>query len=218
MKRAICAALAALLLTAAGFALAEPEFDFSSMSLEELYAARDAIDAQISRLAQAGGARVYEGGTYRVGQDIPEGDYLLQEYDDAVFAGVVVRAGEAADADLINYSVINRQVMIHLTSGTCVTISEARALSLEAVTVAGLENGTVAEGSYLVGLQIPAGSYTAKMMDKAPLSSYSVYDGILGTNAQLIKFEILHGDAALELSEGDYVELSGCELTPNVAP
>ena len=60
---------------------------------------------------------------------------------------------------------------------------------------------------------LPAGRYAARPAEKAPLSSYSVYSGILGTGAQLLKFEVLHETVALELQEGEYVELSGCTLT-----
>ena len=52
-------------------------------------------------------------------------------------------------------------------------------------------------------------------MEKAPLASYSIYGGILGTGAQLLKFEVLHDAVTLDLTDGDYIVLSGCELTLN---
>ena len=75
------------------------------------------------------------------------------------------------------------------------------------------EDGAVGEGAYLVGKQLPAGDYLVSAMDKAPLSSYSVYSGILGSGKEeLIKFEVLHGEAELTLAAGDYVELSGATM------
>lgn len=69
------------------------------------------------------------------------------------------------------------------------------------------------EGAYLVGMQIPAGKYVVSTLEKAPLSSYSVYDGIMGTEASLVKFEVLHEDVSIDLADGQYIELSGCMMT-----
>ena len=63
-----------------------------------------------------------------------------------------------------------------------------------------------------MGSQLPAGRYTAAVTERAPLSSYSVYDGILGTDGRLVKFEVLHENTVLELRDGEYIELSGCTL------
>ena len=66
-------------------------------------------------------------------------------------------------------------------------------------------DGLVCEGAYLVGKQLPAGDYRVVMADKAPLSSYSVYSGIVGSGKEeLIKFEVLHGETELTLEAGDY--------------
>ena len=76
------------------------------------------------------------------------------------------------------------------------------------------EDGVVAEGAYLVGRQLPAGDYLVSAMDKAPLSSYSVYSGIVGSGKEeLIKFEVLHGQSEVTLATGDYIELSGATMT-----
>ena len=77
-----------------------------------------------------------------------------------------------------------------------------------------LEEGVYPEGAYLVGLDVPAGDYTVAPVDKAPLSSYSVYSGILGTDARTLKFEVLRTEAACALHDGEYIELSGCTLRP----
>ena len=74
--------------------------------------------------------------------------------------------------------------------------------------------GPWGEGGYLVGVQLPAGDYVAQPQDLAPLSSYSVYTGILGTDAQLTQFQLLHEATPLTLKDGDYVELSGCSIIP----
>ena len=210
MKRILCACLAALLLWAAAAAMAA-EYDFSGLTLEQLYDVRGQVDKAIEAQESAGEANFYDDGSYLVGTDLPEGDYVLIEQEDALFASVVVRAGGSADDALILHKLISGQADIHLKKDTWVTLSEVRARPLEASEAA--DCSAVGEGAYLVGVQLPAGRYTAVAQDRAPLSSYSIYSGILGTDAQLTKFEVLHGEVELTLADGDYIELSGCTIT-----
>ena len=217
MKRHTCAArtLAALLaalvlLAAAPFATAAPALDLNVLSLEELYGLRQQIDAQIAALESATGAVLYESGGYRVGTDIPAGDYALYENSDAVFASAVVRAGDSEEPELVTYHLINGQAVIRLVPDTWLTLSEATAVPISQAEA--VSDGFAGEGGYLVGVTLPAGTYTAVPLEKAPLSSYSVYSGILGSSAQLLKFEVLHEATPITLAEGEYIELSGCGL------
>ena len=213
MRRKVCTLLIALALFTGCAALAETDFDFSGLSLEELLVIREQLDAEIQRLTPEDGEKTYESGVYLVGRDIPEGLYVLTESADALFASVLVRAGEDESSPVLTYSLINAQAVIRLRADTWLTLTEARAWTLESAPARGIDGRVVHEGSYLVGAQIPAGRYVASIVEKAPLPSYSVYSDVLGTDAQLIKFEVLHDDAPVDLREGDYIELSGCILT-----
>lgn len=215
MMRMLCAALAALLLLTAGAgASAEAGYNFKGLSLDELYDIRARLDAVIVEQEAAQGATHYEEGSYLVGRDLPEGDYALQERENAVFASVAVRTGDSADAALLLHKLISGQADVHLTKDAWVTLSEAWAwpLGTEPAMVAG--DGSAGEGAYLVGVQLAPGMYEVTPDDRAPLASYGVYSGILGTNALLTRFEVLHAPTELALEDGEYVELSGCALTP----
>ncbi|MBR1559828.1 MAG: hypothetical protein IJ646_06275 [Clostridia bacterium] len=208
MKRILSAVLILLLL---GGALAEG-WDFSRQSLDELYAIRDLLNARIGELERSDGVQVYESGTYQVGSDLPAGDYVLVEYENAMFASVIIRESQAEDSNLLAHHLIDHQLVVRLEAGTWITFSEARAYPLDQAPVA--EDGVTGEGGYLVGALLPAGWYDVRLTDFAPLSSYSIYDGILGTGAQLTKFEVLRDTARIVLSDGEYIELSGCWLSP----
>ena len=215
MKRIVCAMTALVLSCACVPAFAEVP-DISSLGLEALYGLREQVNARISELEHDGGQRAYDSGSYMVGRDIPAGDYVLLENDDAMFASVIIREEAAEDSGLVSHNLINRQCVIHLTEGTWVTLSEAKACPLEAFKPG--EDLSTGEGGYLVGAMLPAGRYEVYPGDMAPLSSYSIYNGILGTGAQLIKFEVLHDHVAVDLNDGEYIELSGCMLGPVVTP
>ena len=102
------------------------------------------------------------------------------------------------------------KAVIRLSADTWVTLSECRAYPLKQAPVS--QEGPWNEGGYLVGETLPEGVYQCVIADMAPLSSYSVYDGILGTNAQLTKFEVLREAVVVSLAEGEYLELSGCTI------
>lgn len=209
MKVRICLLACAVLLFGAMAQAAE--WDFSDMTLEELYGAREAIETQIRALELSDSPTVYDGGSYLIGQDIPAGDYVLVENDDAVFASVIVREGVTDDSDLVAQHLINRQVVARLTEGKWLTLTEARAYPLSQASMAW--EGSVQEGGYLVGAMLPAGSYAVYPTDKAPLSSYSVYDNVLGAGEKLLKFEVIHEPTEIALNDGEYIELSGCGLS-----
>lgn len=186
--------------------------NFSDWTLDELYAAREAINARIGAMEQAESLQSYDSGSYLIGQDIPAGDYLLVENDNAVFPSVVVREGVNEDSGLVSHHLINRQAVMRLEEGRWLTLTDASACPLAQATMT--ESEVVDEGGYLVGATLAAGEYRVSLIERAPLSSYSVYDGVLGSGEQLLKFEVIRETVELSLNDGEYVELSGCRLEP----
>ena len=214
--RRLWAYLLALTMLATGMAAraAASDFDYSTLSISELYELREQLDELIEAKEAEGSVGFYEDGTYLVGSDLPVGDYAIQERENAMFASVVVRAGKTADDPLILHKLISGQADVHLVRNTWVTFSEVRAWPLGAEPSLMSEDGVVGEGAYLVGKQLPEGNYRVSVADRAPLSSYSVYSGIVGSGKEeLIKFEVLHAETVLTLETGDYIELSGATMT-----
>ena len=209
MKAGIILLVCAALLCGAMAAWADVDYD--AMTLEELYRAREEIERRIDAL-EASDDRVYVAGSYLIGRDIPAGDYVLVEEDDAVFASVIVREGVTEDSGLVAHHLVNRQAAVRFTEGKWLTLTEARAYPLALAPKA--QDGNAGEGGYVVGVTLPAGTYTVLLNDKAPLSSYSVYDGVLGSGEQLLKFEVIREATDITLDPGEYIELSGCRLAP----
>ena len=209
MKAGIILLVCAALLC--GAMVAQADVDYDAMTLEELYRAREEIERRIDAL-EASDERVYVAGSYLIGRDIPAGDYVLVEEDDAVFASVIVREGVTEDSGLVAHHLVNRQAAVRFTEGKWLTLTETRAYPLALAPKA--EDGNAGEGGYVVGVTLPAGTYTVLLNDKAPLSSYSVYDGVLGSGEQLLKFEVIREATDITLDPGEYIELSGCRLAP----
>lgn len=197
---------------APGAIVSPDEIDVSAFSLEELKALRDRINVRIEEL-EGESPHVYESGTYAVGSDIPAGIYLVLEDEYGIFPSVIVREGAATDSHLENYELVINQAVIQLTDGTYVTFNDSVAYPYDNAPEAGLTDGVGEEGGYWVGVQIPAGRYLIESDDKAPLSSYSIYTGILGTGAQLVRFERVYDPIEIDLVTGQYISLPGCTIT-----
>ena len=213
MKRRLSMLLALMVMALPIAARAETTLDLSALSLDQLYALREQLNTRIDELEHLSEAHTYESGTYLIGRDIPQGDYVLYENENAVFANAVIRAGKSVDAALMTYHLVYGQAVIRLEAGAWLTLSEVTAIPIAQAKPVLDAEGQTGEGGYLVGALLPAGRYTVSPDSKAPLSSYSVYGDVLGTGAQLLKFEVLHETVEIELMEGEYIELSGCTLT-----
>ena len=109
----VCLVALALLVTTCA-ALAVPEYDFSGLTLAELYRVRAQLDAAIAALEASAGSGGYDAGSYLVGEDLPEGDYAVQELENAMFASVVIRTGDSEGDALILHKLVNGQLDIHL--------------------------------------------------------------------------------------------------------
>lgn len=189
------------------------EVDLSEYTLDQLYSLRGAIDERIALLKEEQSLPVYESGTYLVGEEIPAGIYLLEEKGYALFPSVLVRAGIEENSELISYDLVIHCAVINLTAGRYVTFTDVTAYPFDSAPACGLDAENAAgEGGYWVGRQIPAGKYQITPDEKSPLSSYSVYNDILGMNAQLLKFEVVSHSTEIFLEEEQYISLSGCSI------
>ena len=185
--------------------------DLSQATLEELRALRERVNQRITEL-ETNDNRLYESGTYAVGIDIPAGIYLVLEEEHSIFPSITLRRGATADSQLISYEMIINQAVIQLTAGTFFTITDAVAYPFDRAPDSGLQDGIGEEGGYWVGVQIPAGRYRIVPDDKAPLSNFSIYSGVLGTGAQTLRFELIYDPLEVDLETGQYIVLSGCSL------
>ena len=187
------------------------DIDLSGATLEELRELRDRIDRQIESMETVEDKR-YESGTYAVGIDIPVGTYLVLEEERGIFPSVTIRRGPEATSELLGYELIVNQAVLQLTAGTYLTLNDAVAYPFDRAPAISFEDGVGEEGGYWVGVQIPAGRYRIVPDDKAPLSNFSVYSGVVGTNPQTLRFELIYEPVELDLETGQYVVLSGCTL------
>lgn len=213
MRKIIVLLALAICLPLAGMA-AIADIDLTDATLGELQDLQARIEQRISELKGAESQRVFISGTYRVGEDMPAGVYLLAEEAYAIFPSVMVRDSDAQDSELKEYDLVINHAVVRMNAGDYVTLTDVFAYPFDLAPAVEPVNGLYDEGGYWVGMQLDAGDYVIESVDKAPLSSYSVYDGVLGTSASLLKFEVVYDSVNITLETGEYIALSGCTIRP----
>ena len=150
----------------------------------------------------------YGSGSYRVGKDIPAGEYKLKAssssyycvYPDLTKSDIL----ENGNFTTVAYITLSEGQLFELNRGSCVPIEGASATE----TLTG-------DGIYKVGLDLPAGQYRLTQDS----SGTSAYYAVLSTVDATTRHNIVDNDnfenvSYIEVRDGQYLELSRCTATP----
>ena len=153
----------------------------------------------------------YDGGMYKVGTDLPAGEYLI-ESDTMDYMEVANDSTGELDSIVTNENYTNR---VYVTvsdgqylkfGGTATPVSEAPAYQSE--------NGAYPEGQYLVGKDIPAGEYKISVLSDN-ITGYGyveVSSDSSGNLDSIVSNSNIEADTYQTISDGQYLTLSGCEI------
>lgn len=154
----------------------------------------------------------YDSGMYKVGEDIPAGEYLLEESDGFSYWEVASDSSGELDSIVANDNYTNREYVTvsdgqYFTfDGTATPVAEASAYTAD--------NGYYPEGTYLVGVDIPAGEYKISLTDDN-VSGYGYYEvcsDSTGTIDSIITNDNIENDVYQTVEDGQYLTLSGTEI------
>ena len=153
----------------------------------------------------------YSSGMYKVGTDIPAGEYLV-ESDGQEYIEVATDSTGELDSIVTNAMYNNRMYITvsdgqYLTfGGTATPVSEAEAFQTE--------NGYYPEGQYLVGKDIPAGEYKISVLENSVtgFGYVEVASDSVGTLNSIITNSNIETDTYQSVTDGQYLTLSGCEI------
>ena len=150
----------------------------------------------------------YSGGMYKIGTDMPAGEYLLTSTGG--YYEVTTDSTGSFDSIVTNDNYANRAYVTvqegqYFTfDGTAVSVNEAPAFSAS--------DGIYPEGMYLVGKDIPAGEYKISATGSG---YYEVTSDSVGELDSIVTNENFDGDVYLTISEGQYLKLSRAQIITN---
>lgn len=149
-------------------------------------------------------------GTYLVGKDIPAGEYALLCDNDHVGSFFV-------SSDLNDDSAIYTTAFF---GNSFVTVENGQYLTIEDVTAIPAENAEIdisSQGTFRVGVDIPAGEYELEKLIESEYFSekafFKVYADDIATSMKIIlSDDFEEGNAYVTVNDGEYLKLDRCKI------
>lgn len=149
---------------------------------------------------------VFEADTYKIGTDMPAGEYKLFALEEYASYDLT---GDARGEEYIAYNFIETFAYVVVEDGQFLEISEAFAVPVEDVDPVEPVDGKFGPGVYRIGVDIEPGEYKV-----TSIGEWASYD--IATDANLIEY-VDYGSIEksnyVEVRDGEYLELVEAELT-----
>ena len=154
-------------------------------------------------------AKYYQEGVYKIGKDLPAGEYLLISYDDRYVGGYMCVSSDSNQNDIIHNELFLTFHYITVENGQYLELTRCGAVSVEEDSLTFKSYDDLGPGMYKVGVDIPAGEYKLTA-DKGALAAYScIYDNSTASR-KIISNDIINNNAYVTVKQGQYLLLKSC--------
>lgn len=146
--------------------------------------------------------KTYKSGQYKVGKDLPAGEYVAVSKGDA-YIELAKDAKGTLDSILANDIFINRSI-ITVSDGQFIKIQNCELYAFKDAPKAPIQNGSLPSGMYKVGVDLPAGEYKVlseggdSYIETSTTSSHQLDD--------IISNDLFQGDKYINVSNGQYLK------------
>ena len=217
MKRWFALLLVVLLSIVPIFIANMESLDWSQYATDELLVFQNDIAKEISERKQSeAGTDVestqYPPGQYKIGTDIPEGEYFAIADPDSFLSSITVKDGAGSDAKTVLFSVFTTHSIVGVREGEYMTVVGASLISMDAsiAYVNSIIGETIPEGMYLVGFHFSPGEFKTFEDKDAMLASITTYADPYQDKVLDIIF--VDGSGYIDMKDGEYVLLNGAYL------
>lgn len=150
----------------------------------------------------------YESGTYKVGDDIPVGEYVLfgkHGYFSVESDILYDKLGIMFENIISNDHFCNNSI-ITVEEGQYLTIDDCYAVP------SSLANIDISEeGFFRVGIDVPAGEYKIEQFDTN--AYYTIYSDNVAGSMNIISEGDVEGRANIKVNDGEYLKLDNCKIS-----
>lgn len=166
-----------------------------------------AFAADLSTITQ------YPAGMYKVGGDLPAGEYLAIAKENAIIPMVTVKSSSGVDAEINALSTFTTFAIIGAADGKYVEVTDSFLIPLSdsKAYVDTFTAESIGDGSYKVGFHIPAGEYKYALQEDVIIPMISVYADAYQEN--ILNLVMPQGNGYITLDDGQYVTVSDAILT-----
>jgi len=155
---------------------------------------------------------VITAGTYKVGDDIPDGEYVVFANGMAYIESASDSTGEL-DSIIFNDNLMNdAHAYITLADGEYFKLQSAEMYPVEDAPSVEPEDGVYADGMYKVGEDIPAGEYQIILDNAIDMGYYEVASDSSHQLGSIVTNENVQADTYLTVSDGQYLKLQDVKI------
>lgn len=149
--------------------------------------------------------KYYKEGVYKVGKDIPSGEYVLFATDDFGYFSVNKDASGKLDSIIAN-DIFNYNSIITLKNGQYLEMKRCKAVKASSVKV-----NTSGEGMFRVGIDIAPGTYQL-IATRSPYAYVAVSSSSNHNLNDIVMNDNFSKNKYVEVKKGQYLTLSGCKI------
>lgn len=151
----------------------------------------------------------YIEGMYKVGVDIPEGEYILIRSKDERYLSSVCVSSDGNKSDIITYDIFDTHHYITVKSGQYLEINGCTATSSNGKRILVEDLEKISQGTYKVGTDIPAGEYKLTEAPDAVIASVCIQN-TSEADHDIISYNIVKNTSYITVKDGQYLVLSDC--------
>lgn len=157
--------------------------------------------------SKAPAAKTYKAGMYKVGSDLPAGEYLLKSTNSG-YMSVASDSSGTLDSIITN-EVFDNTLYVTVSEGQYLTVERATFVAADEAPAQQPANGKYSEGMYKVGKDIAPGEYKVHSDEMGYLA---VLTNSVGDLDSIVTNDNFEGDKYITLQDGQYLKLSRAYL------
>jgi hypothetical protein len=155
---------------------------------------------------------VITAGTYKVGEDISDGEYVVFANGMAYIESASDSTGEL-DSIIFNDNLMNNShAYVTLAEGEYFKLQSAEMYPVEDAPSVEPDDGVYADGMYKVGEDIPAGEYQIILDSAIDMGYYEVASDSSHQLGSIVTNENVQTDTYLTISDGQYLKLQDVKI------
>lgn len=149
----------------------------------------------------------YTDGMYKVGQDLPAGEYLILVVDNT---GYYCVSSDSNKNDIIDNDIFGGHSFVTVKEGQYLDVSGCLFVVADEYTIGAQSDGSISEGMYRVGVDIVAGEYKLTSTDGS--GYYAIYNSSIAP-LDIVDNNLFSTNSYVTVSDGQYIKISGCTAT-----
>lgn len=151
---------------------------------------------------------VYEAATYKIGQDMPAGEYVLFANASDVNYFQVSSDSSGAITSISANGVLKTNTIVTVSNGQYFNFIGCYAVPITEVT----ELDTSKEGMFKIGVNLDPGEYQLWKIDGSDVSYYAIMKDSTHKMESIKSNGIIDSREYVTVEKGDYLELQGCYI------